>query len=296
MRPVDRRNFLSISALLGGSVLSNQLLAQEPPASTPSEPVYRVSKNVELGRQQPDEAEHPLDPALKIAYSSLKNIQSSIHDYTAIVIKREQIGGTLGDYEYMGVKVRNRKMQNGQIVTPFSVYTAFLKPAAVKGREAIYIENQNDGKLVAHEGGMKGRFLPTVDLDPHGLMAMRGQRYPITDLGIENLVVKLIEKGERDRQRDECVVEFLKGAKVGGRECTVLSVKHPVPRPYFDFCHAQIFIDNELNIPVRYSAHTWPTTPGGEPQLLEEYTYQNIKLNVGLDDIDFDRNNPKYKF
>ncbi len=36
--------------------------------------------------------------------------------------------------------------------------------------------------------------------------------------------------------------------------------------------------------------------PGGQPQLLEEYTYLNVKLNVGLTDADFDDKNPEYNF
>ena len=143
---------------------------------------------------------------------------------------------------------------------------------------------------------MRGRFLPTVNLDPNGMMAMRGQRYPITDMGIENLVVKLIEKGERDRQQGPCGVEFREGAKIRDRDCTVLTVRHPEQRACFDFCEAQIFIDNELNIPIRYCAYEWPKTPGSEKRLLEEYTYLNIKTNVGLTDLDFDPKNPKYNF
>jgi hypothetical protein len=59
---------------------------------------------------------------------------------------------------------------------------------------------------------------------------------------------------------------------------------------------AQVFIDDELKLPVRYCAYLWPQTAGGEPELLEEYTYQNIKVNVGLTDADFDQANPKYSF
>lgn len=69
-------------------------------------------------------------------------------------------------------------------------------------------------------------------------------------------------------------------------QCTVLTVTHPVARPYFDFHIAQIFIDDELNVPIRYCAYSWPTSPGGEPVLLEEYTYQNLKTNIGLTDAD----------
>jgi hypothetical protein len=296
MRQLDRRNFITASAVFfgGSTCLASALRADEPSAGKTSEPVYRISKSD--GAHPPAAGAHPLDPALQIAHNSLQHIRQNVVDYSAILIKRELIDGALTEHEYMGVKVRNRKLVNGAVATPFSVYLAFLKPASVKGREVIYVENQNNGHVVAHEGGMKGRFLPTVTLDPTGMLAMRGQRYPITDIGLENLVIKLIEKGERDRQRGECDVQFQQGAKVGDSVCTVLSVTHPVARPYFDFHIAQIFIDNELNMPVRYCAYTWPQEAGGEPVLLEEYTYTRVKTNIGLTDADFDQNNSKYNF
>lgn len=296
MRNSNRRRFLTISAALGGSALATGSLFADEPRGAFSEPVHRVATKGAAPATGAAANAHPLDQALPLAYNSLQHIRENIHDYTAILIKRELIDGSLTDYEFMGVKIRNRKFSGGTMMVPFSVYMAFLKPASMKGREVIYVENQNNGKIVAHEGGMRGRFLPTVSLDPTGMMAMNGQRYPITDVGLENLVVKLIEKGERDRQRGECDVELRQGAKVGGRPCTVLTVSHPVERPYFDFHIAQVFLDDELNVPVRYCAYSWPTTPGGEPVLLEEYTYQNIKMNVGLTNADFDQNNPKYNF
>ncbi len=292
MRRVDRRNFLTASALFGSAVAS-AAWGQEPQSK--NEPVYRISKN-DSQPSAPDANAHPLDPALEIAHKSLDHIRANIADYSAIVIKRERVNGTLGEHEFMFTKVRNRKHENGIVKVPFSVYMTFLKPATVKGREVLYVEGANGGNIVAHEGGIKGRFLPTMNLDPHGMIAMQGQRYPITDFGFENLVVKLIEKGERDRKHGECKVDFHTGAAIGGRSCKVLVVTHPVPRPYFDFHVAEIFIDDELNIPVRYAAYEWPATEGGEKQLLEEYTYRDIKTNLNLTIADFDPKNKSYNF
>ena len=293
MRRVDRRSFLTNSAFIGSALVTSAAWAQQP--QTKSEPVYRISKN-DSQPAAPEANVHPLDPALVIARKSLDHIRSTIADYSAIVIKRERVNGTLGEHEFMFTKVRNRKVENGIVKVPFSVYMTFLKPATVKGREVLYVEGANGGNIVAHEGGMKGRFLPTMNLDPHGMIAMQGQRYPITDFGFENLVVKLIEKGERDRKQGECKVDFHTGATVGGRACTVLVVSHPVPRPYFDFHVAEIFIDDELNIPIRYAAYEWPAQEGGEKQLLEEYTYRDIKINLGLTNADFDSGNKAYNF
>lgn len=237
---------------------------------------------------------HPLDPALKIARENLEYIQGNVRDYTSIVIKRERINGTLGETEFCFCKIRNRKMKDGKVEVPLSVYMKFLKPKSVMGREAIWVENQYDGKLIAHDNGFKN--LLTVRLDPRGYWAMLGQKYDITEMGIENLVVELLDRGQRERKYNECDVQFFEGAKVGERKCMMIQVTHPEQREHFEFYIAQIFIDQELNVPIRYAAFSWPETEGGEPVLLEEYTYTDIKLNVGLTDKDFDPTNPEYNF
>ena len=156
------------------------------------------------------------------------------------------------------------------------------------------MDGQNDGKLIAHEGGFAK--LISVRLDPNGYLAMRGQRRPITDIGIENLLKKIIEAGERDRQHKECEVQFFKNAKIGEVGCTVMQITHPVKRPYFDFYLAKVYFSNDMNIPIRYESWSWPTEPGGKPVLEEEYNYLDVKLNVGLTDRDFDTSNPDYRF
>ncbi|MCP3695353.1 MAG: DUF1571 domain-containing protein, partial [Planctomycetaceae bacterium] len=35
---------------------------------------------------------------------------------------------------------------------------------------------------------------------------------------------------------------------------------------------------------------------GAKPEVVEEYTYLNLKINVGLTEEDFDTKNPKYNF
>ena len=126
---------------------------------------------------------------------------------------------------------------------------------------------------------------------------MRGQRYPLTEIGILNLVRRLIEVAEKDVKYGECEVKFFnKDVKINERGCTCIQVVHPVPRRNFLFHMARIFVDNELNVPVRFESYAWPKKPGGPPDLLEEYTYLNMKLNNGFTDADFDTRNPNYNF
>jgi hypothetical protein len=271
------------------------------------EPVYRVSKTTKTNvpidalagpetTVTPAEEPHSLDPALEIARNSLEHIEQNVRDYTCTLVKRERVQGELLDYEFMHCKVRHQQVQDGKVVVPFGVYLSFLKPDSMKGREVIYVDGANSGKLIAHEGGFKGRFIPTVSLLPTSAIALRGNRYPITEIGIKTLTERLIEKGSRDRQLGECEVHLVDGAKVKNRVCTMLEVKHLERRPEYEFCVARIFLDNELNMPIRYEAYDWPRSPQGPPELIEEYTYVNVQLNVGLSDDDFNAENPNYRF
>ncbi|MCH5374795.1 MAG: DUF1571 domain-containing protein [Planctomycetes bacterium] len=294
-----RRNHLFFHALpltlVAASCFSTFILAEDSPLSREdlTEPVLRVAKAT-----APNPGAHPLDPALDLARDGLKTIRGNIADYTCTLVKRERINGELSDYEYIFTKVRNRKVVDGKVVTPFSVYMYFLKPSTVKGREVMYIEGQNDDKMIAHEGGTAGKYLPTVWLRPNGLIAMRGQLYPLTDVGLENLVLKLIERGEREKKAAgaDCEVTFHQNAKINGRVCTLLQIKHEKPAPNVEFHMAHIFIDEEHQVPVRYAAYGFPAAEGEKPPVLEEYTYLDLKFNVGLTDQDFNHTNQDYKF
>jgi len=256
-------------------------------------PAYQVADRSEAAQAAgaapqlgPSQAsEHPLMPTLRWAYAGLSNI-NKLQDYSATLAKRERIGGKVLDYEYMFVKIRHR---------PFSVYMYFLGPPAIKGQEVIFVEGQNGGSMLAHTVGMKAMF-GTVPLKPDGPIAMRNERYPLTELGILNMTRRLVEVGEKDIKYGECEVKFYEGAKINGRVCTCIEVIHPVPRRNFLFHLAQIFVDKEYNVPIRYVSYDWPREKGGRPELMEEYTYLNLKLNNGFTDADFDTKNPNYKF
>ena len=265
------------------------------------EPVYRVAHE-EPAEQAPQMAaridapvtqpalnlnqrpgEHPLMPALRVAKESLSRIDTGIQDYSATLVKQERINGELGEQEWAFIKVRHQ---------PFSVYMYFLQPN--KGRECLYNHplDGTKGKLVAMDCGWKRRF-GKVELDPDGAMAMKGQKYPITKLGLRNLTTELVDVATNDVQFQECEVTTSQRT-INGRAATLLEVVHPVPRQNFRFHRAEVFIDNELLLPVRYAAYLWPEAPGMDPPLEEAYTYINLKINNGFTNADFDRENPEY--
>jgi hypothetical protein len=229
--------------------------------------------------------DHPLAPVLRWARGQITRMDE-IQDYSATLIKQERIGGKLREKEQLFVKVRHR---------PVSIYVRFLSPAKFEGRECLYIQGRNDGKLLVHVTGLQ-RLVGTLALNPIGKLAMSDNRYPIMELGIRRLAERLLEVGAHDARFGECEVRMLPTVKIGGRDCDGLEVVHPYPRPEFIFHIARIYVDAELNLPVRYVNYEWPEEAAGEPRLAEEYTYLNLKLNNGFTDYDFDPSNPDYRF
>ncbi len=230
---------------------------------------------------------HPLDPALDLARKVMANIQKNVKDYTCIIIKQERIGGQLLGPDFIETKIRRQ---------PLSVYMKFIKPAAVQGREVIYIAGANEGKFVVRDGSGLKRALGALWLEPTSALAMIDNRYPISNVGLEFLTKRLIEIAQHDRKYGEAEVHFFKNAKVNDRVCTLVEVVHPTPRRNFLFHKARVYIDDELQVPIRYEAYLWPKKPGDDPPLDESYTYLNLKLNVGLIDADFDYKNERYGF
>ena len=239
--------------------------------------------------QTPVVQEHPLIPVIRWAEREKPNI-AAVKDYTALMQKQENIGGEVQEAQVMEIKVRHE---------PFSVYIKFRYPAKLNGQQAIFVRGQNDDKLIAHGVGLQKAF-GTQKLDPTGMIAMQGNKYPITEMGILNLVDKLLEVGYRDTKYGECEVTYTEGVKIGGkdstRECTMIQVKHPEPRTHFMFYVARVFVDRELNLPIRYESYDWARRKEESPKLIEAYTYLNLALNVGLTDTDFDPANPAYAF
>lgn len=225
-----------------------------------------------------------LDGALDLARKSLKTLKK-IRDYQCIFQRQERVGGTLLEETRMEMKVRQ---------TPFSVYMRFINPPSAAGREVIYVEGANDGNLVAHGTGLQ-QAVGTVKLDPNGMIAMRGGRYPITDAGMTKLVEKLLALGAKKQLFQECRVS-VDPIEFAERVCTRVEVRNPAAQGDFRLAIARIVLDDEWNVPVHFEAWEWPSEEGDEPILIERYSYLELRLDPGLTDLDFSTENPAYAF
>ncbi len=238
-------------------------------------------------------AEHPLDPFLDVARKAREKLLLEVDDYSAVMMNEiRTIAGKLRVPQYMQIKIRHPRNDEKRKI-PFSVYTYFLKPKELLGQEAIWIEGENDGKLIGHAAALN---IKRFYLDPQGSLAMGDNRYPIFQLGLERLLTQIIEKGERDRKVGPCEVSFERDVDVNGVPCLKISVCHPTRQDPFDFHLAVIYVDIERQIPIGYEGFDWPAEAGGNPQLIERYFYSDIVLNNGFTERDWDPSNPTYNF
>lgn len=232
-----------------------------------------------------------------MARDARQYMAETLDDYTARFVKQEvDTNGVLGEVTELEVKVQTTLRGDGD-EAPMRVYLKFVSPEAVAGREVIWAADLNDGKMAVHETYFPLK-LQTLWLDPNGFLAMQGQRYPISEIGLVRLVEKLIERGETDRDNPDVSVTLTREYKIDQTEAELIQVKRSKPGGgEDDFSLAEIVIDPEKKLILSFRSFGWPEAGGdGTAPLLESYTYHDVQTNVGLTEEDFDPSNSTYGF
>jgi hypothetical protein len=236
-----------------------------------------------------------LDEVLAFARNAYAEIENNVHDYTCELYKREYVDGEVTSWQLMKASVRHERRTGDGKEIPFSVALQFLKPGSVAGRTVLYVRGRDNDDLIARRGGTRNPNM-TLQLDPHGVLAMEGNRYPVTEFGFKNLAKRLIEVLEQELDYRDGELQIWENARVGTRKCTHYRLTHHTRRPNLTYHMAEVSVDDELGVPIRYGAYDFPEQEGGEPQLLEQYIFAKVRLNVGLEDRDFDPKNPVFRF
>jgi len=249
-----------------------QPMLQPAPAPAPS-----------IATPSPEATTDPITQAKAIIAESRARYQQ-VRDYTCTFFKRERVNGQMTPQFVMAMKFRAK---------PHSVYFKFVKPKP--GREAIYIAGRNGGKALVHDVGIGKLLAGTLALDPRSRRAMEDNRHPITDAGLGHMIDELHQRWESEMKHGETLVT-LRPVQVGTRHCTMVESTHPGKSPNYLFHKVKVYIDRENGLPIRFEAYDWPRRPGAAPELVEEYSYVNLRLNPNLRESEFDPSNPQYSF
>jgi hypothetical protein len=226
--------------------------------------------------------EHPAkadssDSVLEVL-ARLESSYAKVNDYIAIFRKQERVRGTL-----LPEKTFFFKFQK-----PMKVYMKWIENPP-KETEALYVEGGYDNKVIVHHAGIPG--FRTLSLDPNGMIAMRNNRHPITELGFGFLIEGLRHNLQAALCNGELQITKLGDEWFQGRPATILEVRAcPRDGRQYYASHMICHIDKELSLPVEVSFFD------EREELFEKYSYTDVKLNVGLTEKDFSRYNEEYRF
>lgn len=211
---------------------------------------------------------------------------AGIDGYTAELTKQERIDGLLNDAETTRIKVTH---------DGFGIYMKWT--SGDRGREVLFVQGQNDGDMLVHPGGWKGRFLPTLSVDPHGSLAQSQSRHAVSDAGLRNLIRKHLEHRAKDFEA-RGVTHSVRETTFDDRPVTELETVYTDAAYSPEYSRTVLLIDDETGLPVASRNYGWTAIDrdGDEAKLVERYEYRDIDTAVELTAADFDRGNKRYCF
>jgi hypothetical protein len=210
---------------------------------------------------------------------SAREFLQATRRYAATFTQQVHKDGRLLDPEEIEIKVQHE---------PFAVFMEWDKD----GQQALYVEGENDNKLLVHPTRGFGRLRKVWVLDPDSGLAMRGSRRPVTEIGLLNLVDLLLGFHREHLLCSQCVAQPADVGEAGSTQYT-LTFNGPHENPYY--ARTDLWLCNERHVPLRIENYFW-TDENRVGPLLESYHYTDICVDECVADADFDRNNEDYRF
>jgi hypothetical protein len=199
-----------------------------------------------------------------------------VRSYRLKFHKRERIDGKLNGAEEIDVCFREK---------PYSVLFRWNEGAR-KASAALYVEGENDGKLLVKPTGLGGKIAGVVKRDPEGSDAKKSGRYPLTQFGLKDAALRALASWKAAKAEDALHVELVGEEKVkecGDRTCWVLK-RSKYKKPESDgVTETTLYVDKETWLQIGSIVR------GEGGKLIGEYFFRAIELNPKFDDETFQR-------
>ena len=277
-RSARRRRLRPMSVILFGMAALSLALAFQPPAGGQNGPA-----NPPPGQppavHQAKIVESPMDEPLKLLYEGRRYF-AGVRDYTCTLQSRETIKGVLRDENVMTCKMRTQ---------PFSVYMRWLAPKKAQNQEVCFVLGKNNNKMRVHSTQLGAKIAGFVSIDPTDPRVMEHSRHTIYEAGLGNLIEQTIKLWEFERQMGKTQVK-LGEYSYNNRRCIRIETTR-TERVQGLYCYRSVlYVDSETKLPLRTENYDWPR-PGGpaDGELLEMFSYIDLRVNVGLTDQDFNK-------
>lgn len=274
---LGRHKYYIAVSLLGLVLLG----AGQPPVSAPPpvqpgtpKPMDPVAPAATAVQPAPVQSVSPLTVPLRLIHEAQQAYQN-VHDYTCLLIKQERMNGHLPPVNVIDMKVRTQ---------PFSVYLRWTQPRTEVGQEVCYVAGRNDGKMRVHAKGLLGT-VGFVSLDPNDPRARQTSRRNITEAGIGNMIESFARAWEEEIRLNLPMQVNVAEYEYNHRRCMRVETIHPTnANGHFLYYRDVVYFDKETHLPIRLEFYDWPRQTGDTGQLVEVYSFANMRLNVGLGD------------
>jgi hypothetical protein len=266
-----RRRMRRFSLILFGAVVVSLAAATEPRAG---------GQTGQPPLQQTKAQETPLDRPLALMYEG-KRKYAEVRDYTCTMQSQERVRGVLLEPNLIQMKMRTQ---------PFSVYMRWLAPDSSRNQEVCFVLGRNGNKMrvKSHRLG-KGGLLGWMSVDPSDSRVTEHSRHTIYEAGLGNLIEQTIKYWDAERQLGKTQVKMAEYT-CNNRRAVRIETTHTERLPQFYCYRSVLYVDAETKLPLRTENYDWPRAGGpAEGELLEMFSYFDMRLNVGLPDQDFNK-------
>jgi hypothetical protein len=159
-----------------------------------------------------------------------------------------------------------------------------------EGRELLYVEGGNDNKVL-----VRGKILgitKTMKLDPEGFWLRKFSKHPIKYAGFAGIVSMSYKQFEEAKKNNDILAISCTMEDVDGRPAHKIGFAvSPQGKHNGYYCRSAVqYFDAEHFLPIKVTFWLW------EDDEVEYFAFHNVKLNVGLNSNDFDKDNEEYKF
>jgi len=218
---------------------------------------------------------------LKSHLQAAREAAASMPGYSAVLDMQEEVSGTLRPVDRIEFKTRRE---------PFSVYMRWNDSE----QEALYVHGENENRLIVKPTRGLAAIRRVWRLEPDCRMAKQNSRYPITEAGIENLVIRIQQfYGQRDNWSIHATFD-LEQKTIADRDVTLVNVTFINEASVPEYSSSRFCFDGDTKLLTAVHNYGWSTDE--QPRLIEHYGYAQIVEVSTPGDVDFSTENPDYHF
>ena len=201
-----------------------------------------------------------------------------VRDYSCTFTRQESRNGTVGAEQVAEMKVRS---------APVGVYARFARPDAIAGMEVAYSAARKLAKVKYRPAGVEGAK-GFRSISPDDTKFLSENRHPVPAWTMSALLERVAASVAREKGLNNPVEVFTSEHQFAGRNVTKYEVFTRRPHAFRTAHKMVVYVDQQTKLPVRFEMYDQPKGGATTGELLEAYSFTDLKLNTGIGEATFD--------